>query len=253
LTPNTTFWECARLQLHLHALDLYWIAQNRSTEEAFELSENILSRIHREWRPDFGGYIDLPSVRERKGVNWDCDRVEFGTLKKAKKDPRQDISIGLIKGPRSLLRIRANKFHYESISPSSSLFYMFRYAAESGLPDPGLKQAFILDFLTAQIAASVMMNIMHPESILENGRPARLFLSIYEFFWNDKIPETALNYNGNNEFELYLAPRLEEIYPGFEPCETWDLMNVLKEIYYDTLSITGLSTDDMMLFIRENL
>ena len=58
-----------------------------------------------------------------------------------------------------------------------------RYAFESGLPDPGLKQAFVLDFLTGAAAAACLVQIIAPDRIDDWGLPGRVFMTMRSHFW----------------------------------------------------------------------
>ena len=146
-----------------------------------EQARRVLT-LHHDWAPQYRGEIFLPGPPARAGLS------RAVRARRAKRDPRAEIPIGLIKGPPSRLRALATPeagILHEPLNPSSILAFMLRYGVESGLPDPGLKEAFVLDFLTAMAACLCLVQIIAPHRIHEWGRPGQIFFACQEFFWTE--------------------------------------------------------------------
>lgn len=243
-----------RLQMHLFALDLNWIRVHISPEEAYRYSEALLNAVHKEWGPGFNSRIYIPGPKEREGVNWD-DKFNYLAIKlKREKDPKQVIPIGLSKGPISELSQPAS-FEttrlYQAINPTSLIHYMLRYAVESELPDPGLKQAFIFDLLTAEIAILTMMQVHTPGNLTANGDLLITFLALHEFFWLEDY-QTDPCWIDSNPFSRCIEPILTDLIEDFDEKAIWLLFLELREIYFDTLAeTTGLKQQDFMAIIGE--
>ena len=75
---------------------------------------------------------------------------------------------------------RETAIRLEPLNPSSVLAYLLRYAAETRLPDPALKQAFILDFLTAVNACLCLLQMVAPDRPEHRGRPGQIFFGRVE-------------------------------------------------------------------------
>ena len=84
-----------------------------------------------------------------------------------------------------------------------------RYAFESGLPDPGLKQAFILDFLTGAAAAACLVQIIAPERIDDWGLPGRTFVAMRPHFWPIADKEEAGKTSGDGRLVSVYVWRVE--------------------------------------------
>ncbi len=240
-----------RLQCHLSALDLGWMVKNHSADEAFQEAWRFLLTLHRDWGPEYRGEIYLPAPAAREGLG----RQAF-VSRKAKPDPRVSIPIGLTKGPRSRLRSLATgeaAFLFEPLNPSSVLSFMLRYGVESRLPDPGLKEAFILDFLTAAAASLCLLQMVAPRRVPHWGRPGQILFACHEHFWMPDYGHEDPLWMVNEPFAMGFAKILDELAVEHDYHETRSLFYELKDTYYSAMAVTGLSTEALIAFANDNL
>jgi hypothetical protein len=130
---------------------------------------------------------------------------------------------------------------------------MLRYGVESGLPDPGLKEAFVLDFLTAMEACLCLEQIIAPHRIHEWGRPGQIFFACQEFFWTEDYRRGDPLWILNEPYARMLSPLLDEMAIEHDYGETQSLFGDLKQTYYATLAINGLDTETLRSFVTDNL
>jgi hypothetical protein len=255
-----------RIQRHFFTLDLVKTVKVKEFHRAAfpskmtakatidEVATLILGEIHNEWHPNYFGEINLTSPKERTGVDCYSKRA---LLKETTflKDQRDKISIGITLGPESELSLPAShktRRNFEPINPFSVLKFMLAYAIQTNLPDPGLKQAFIFDFLTAIIAALVMMSSASPGNIVENADISMIFLLSQNFFWGEEDfndPFWLLNHPFVGHFLPYLETFIEEENLN----QSWELFAELKSIYYQSLEITGKSQKELIDFFSEHI
>ncbi len=239
-----------RLQGHLSALDLVWIGAKHSIEESRAEAWEFLCAIHQDWAPHYHGEIFLPGPPAREGLG------RTFRSQRSRPDPRAVIPIGRIKGPPSRLRALATSdaaMLHEPLDPSSILAFMFCYGVESGLPDPGLKEAFILDFLAAAVACLCLVQIIAPHRIHDWGRCGQIFFACQAFFWEEDYGQGDPLWILNEPFARGIAPLLDEMAIVHDYAETQALFHELKEMYYATLAITGLDTETLRSFVTDNL
>lgn len=238
-----------RLQTHLSALELTWVASELSVEKAVDEAVMILRMIHSEWEPGFRGEIKIPGPAGREGVNWSRHKLagtKFG--KRLKPDPKANISIGIEKGPQSELSSKASyeaKFKFQPENPISVVPYLLRYAIESKLQDPGLKKVFILDFLSAVSASVCIMQAISPGNIDTFGLPALIFRSCKDFFWSGEYGQNADFWFMDMPFSHFID-LIDEMGIKHNPTETIALIHELKSTYYDVLAGSGLTTDELI-------
>jgi hypothetical protein len=171
-------------------------------------------------------------------------------------DPRETIAIGRVKGPPSPLNVLANPattFLHEPLNASSVLPFMVRYAVESGLPDPGLKEAFVLDFLTAVAAAMCLVGIVAPHRSRAWGRAGEVCFAAKGLFWTADNDRCAPDSTFGEPFTTTFKPMLDEMAVPFDYRETRSLFNRLNETYYATLAVTGMDRQEMVGFIGLSL
>lgn len=244
-----------RVARHINALDFAWLEKNRSIQESHEMAYQTLIRIHTEWRPNFYRVISIPGPKERSGVSWRTAGFKTESLFSNEPDKRQNIGIGTKIGPVSDLKVSAIKSaqYHEIVNPFSSLAFMLAYAVESRLPDPGLKLAFVLDFMTAALAALHIANIASPGNVLESGRPAQICIAAREFFWLEH-PNDWKNdpyWRVNHAFAQCFKPILDELLEDYEEEEAWILFLELRNEYFEALKITGLSMEKLQDYFHE--
>jgi hypothetical protein len=231
-----------RLQAHLCALDFKWLAVHQPAVARAEAWE-VLWTLHRDWAPAPTGEIALPSlIRKPRRTR----------RKKGKLDPHAT-SFGRSKGASAQLTRRSTDLGvsaHEPLNPSSILLFLMRYAFESGLPDPGLKQAFVLDFLTGAAAAVCLVQIIAPERIDDWGLPGRIFSAMRPHFWPTADDEQA---GLDALFVAYIEPLLKMTATICAEKEAMELLRELKTAYYDTLGVTGLSERELRAFASANL
>jgi hypothetical protein len=256
-----------RIQRHFISLDLtklhkikdfHLVAAGLKTNDPAKIhiaAEKILCQIHSEWHPDYLGVISLPSIPEREGVDWSSERYKDYNFS-CRKDPKQDYPVGTLLGPSSELWSPASRRSlqlYEAINPFSLLKFMLAYAVETNLPDPGLKQAFIFDFLSAINCSLVFMQTMSPGNIVENDEISRVFFLSQNFFWDEELKEDfegpywRLNHAFVGDFLTYLETFIEQDLLN----NSWELFAELKSIYYQSLEITGLSQRELIQFFEQ--
>ena len=226
------------------------MATNHSVEDAFAEAWECLLTLHHDWAPQYRGEIFLPGPPARAGLG------RTVRARGAKRDPRAEIPIGLIKGPPSRLRAvgtpQADILH-EPLNPSSILAFMLRYGVESGLPDPGLKEAFVLDFLTAAAACLCLVQIIAPHRIHDWGRPGQIFFACQDLFWAEEYGRDDPVWFLNEPYARMMAPLLAEMAIEYDYAETQSLFQELKATYYATLGITGLGRETLRSFVTDNL
>lgn len=248
-----------RLARHINALDFPWLAKNKSVEESYVSAYIILERIHEEWSPGIVGVLAIPGPEERCGVNWRNARYRAKSAHLFEFDDdvdvRQKIKIGSVIGPPSELQKRVGKSaqYHESANPFSSLAFMLSYAVETRLPDPGLKLAFVLDFMTVVLAALQIFIITSPESVIKNGRPARICMAAREFFWFEHVDDWNHDplWQFNNAFTRCFEPVIGELLGEYDELDTWDLFFELRQEYFDALKLTGMAMKKLQHHFQE--
>jgi hypothetical protein len=231
-----------RLQAHLCALDLKWLAAHQPTVARAEAWE-MLWTLHRDWAPSPTGEIALPSLI----------RNPRRTRRKKGKPDSRSTSFGRRKGVPAPLKLRATDLGvsaHEPLNPSSILLFLMRYAFESALPDPGLKEAFVLDFLTGAAAAACLVQIIAPERIDDWGLPGRIFSAMRPHFWPIADDEQA---GLDALFVAYIEPLLKMTATTCPDKEALEFLRELKAAYYDSLGVTGLSEQELQAFASANL
>ena len=236
-----------RIQSHLSSLDLRYIYKNHSSDHAIDEAYKVLVMIYHQWKPGPFEKLSIPASPEREGICWQLHNLAINDFYNLKPDPRAKIAVGMDLGPYSDLSIKANNEtiqHYSLTDPLSVIPYMLAYALQSKLPDPGLKEAFIFDFLTAITASSLLMSHHSSGNIFKCGLPAYILKACKNFFWaQDLVPSNENIYNRMpiSSFEYIL----DELDISYEP-DNWNLLAELKTIYFRTLSKSGESTSDLL-------
>lgn len=216
----------------------------------------LLMQLQREWQPDLKGFILLPSSKERQGFDWRKEELvgtNFGA--NWQPDQRAALPIGFVKGPRTALRFPASRTLqalYQPLSPVSLLHFMLGYALENGLDEPGLKEAFILDFLTVLLAVHSLI-ISHDS--LAYSRPnkyGQIAKSCMEFFFDE-------DYGYEDHFVVENHPIAHVLSCAitlgveFDQDAAWRLLEELKSKFFETLCQSGLTQKELLHFLQEML
>ncbi len=173
--------------------------------------------------------------------------------KKGKQLDPHPASFGRSKGTTLPLTQRSTDLGvsaHEPLNPSSILLFLMRYAFESGLPDPGLKQAFVLDFLTGSAAAACLVQIIAPERVDDWGLPGRIFMAMRPHFWSTASDEQV---GLDALFVAYIEPLLKMTATMCPDEKAMELLPELKAAYYNSLGVTGLSERELQAFASANL
>lgn len=213
-------------------------------------ADKILRQIHAEWRPDYSGIISLRSIPEREGVDWSSERYKHFNFK-YKVDTKQHLPVGVFLGPASELSSPASRRScelYEPVNPFSIINFMLSYAVETNLPDPGLKQAFIFDFLAVICCALKIMKEQSPGKIIENSEMSKIFLLSTNYFWDEELED---DFSGdywtlNHTFVGHFLSYLETFIDSGLLTDSWVLFAELKHIHYESLQITGLTLKEIV-------
>jgi hypothetical protein len=249
-----------RLQCNLSAIDLGWIEASGNPEKAFKEAKKILETIHADWLPGRRGKIMLPGPKEREGVDWSGHKIalfnpnaeHIWTKEKFELDPRTEIPLGLSKKVRSALSEYAGRSSssLDLNAPSSILSFMVQYAIETGLPDPGLKQAFILDFMSAAFALKTMLWIQTGGQFELGRQSSYQFRTINDFIFNDFIhpfdPAKHMNTIDLNDTEEFICSFNAE--PSEEACE---LFLELRTIYFDCFNFLNQTPREIAMKLDE--
>ena len=249
-----------RLQCNLSAIDLGWIEASGNPEKAFKEAQQILETIHADWLPARRGKIMLPGPKKRAGVDWSGHRIalfipnaeHIGTKEKFKLDPRTEIPIGFSKKVRSAISENAKESSsaLDLNAPSSILKFMVQYAVESGLPDPGLKQAFILDFMSAALALKTMLWIQTGGQFELGRESSYQFRVINDFIFNDFIfpfqPGKHMNTVDLNDAEEFVFSF--DVEPTEDACA---LFIELRSIYFDCFGFLNQTPREIAIKLDE--
>ena len=249
-----------RLQLHLNALELSWISANNESlsESVFSMAGDIILAIHGNWRPFHNdGSIRLPASLERKGLDLTVEKVKKIKYKeKYIPDVRASKPVSLERGPTSSLMISASwdvRAIHQLLHPISVIPYLLSLAVETKLSDTGLKEAFILDFLSAVAAASCIIKEITAEfkivNPLEFGEIFGIYNGCVRFFWDEDYECWGKNYKANDPVYTLSKPSarlLGYVDIDHDFYQSMDLMYELKDTYYAVLSKTGLRINELL-------
>lgn len=248
-----------RLACHLYALDLAFLIRGvkpAASEKVHGEIWSVIRRIHTEWRPRFNSEISIPSVSARAGIDWRRHQMAKRQFKsiRCEPDPRAEIPVGLEKGPISDLSSRASDIVtlYNTLNPSSIHGFMLAYAVRTGLPDPGLMQAWVIDFLTVTVALYALV-VRIPESVTGYGAEGVLCIRLFEFFFDEDVGYTDPLWYVNHPIAC-IAERLEEMMGELDIGVVWRVLAEARFTYFDTLvSASGLSETSLLKFLRNIL
>jgi len=241
--------EESRLQRHLSSLDLGWFYEHESPDDAESEAWAFLIAVVHDWAPHRREGAFLPAVVARGDLVGDRRR-------KARPLLRRVIPLRKRKGAAARLDLEVSRetaILLEPLNPASVLCYLLRYAAETRLPDPALKQAFILDFLTAVNASLCLLQMVAPDRAEHWGRPGQIFFACDELFWLPDISQDDPFWELSEPFGQCIWPLLEEMSVEADLDKTRRLFYELKENYYASMAITGLDAETLVDFARENL
>jgi len=240
-------YETNRIQSHLSSLDIKYLHENYSSSQALDEAYKVLVMIYSQWKPGPFEILSIPSSPEREGLNWKMHNLALEGFCNLKPDLRTEVSVGMELGPYSDLSIKANNKTinlYSPTDPLSVIPYMLAYAIQSKLPDPGLKEAFIFDFLTAVTASNILMGHHSPGNTLKCGMPASILNACKRFFWGEDF--VASNENMYSRMPISSFEYIfDELGIPIEP-DNGDFLKELKTIYFKTLSKSGESTSDLL-------
>jgi hypothetical protein len=239
-----------RLQRYLSALDLGWLYDHESPDDAETEAWAFLMAVVHDWAPYPVEGTLFPEAVARGGLVGDRRR---------KKRPRPRQVIPLFhkrKGVAARLDLEVSRdtaILLEPLNPSSVLLYLLRYAAETQLPDPALKQAFILDFLTAVNACLCLLQMVAPHRPEHWGRPGQIALACDDLFWLPDLSRDDPFWELSEPFGQCIWPLLEEMKVGADLDKTRRLFYELKESYYASMAVTGLDAESVLDCVRDNL
>lgn len=202
---------------HWTALDFKTLLFTKGEKTVKSQAMLFLNEIANDWRPQ-DGCIKLKGPKPRGGVSYKYKYIKStkGLSRQLINDERQEITIGFkleAKGALLLNPSLETAKIFEPEYPQSIIPYMLAYAAESGLPDPGLKDAFVFDLLTAVICASTLRFLNGHVDIFNRSNLHYTFLSCHEFFWSDLDWNNADEDQSSAPYEVLNTPVMSYIYP----------------------------------------
>jgi len=164
------------------------------------------------------------------------------------------IPITLVKEMPTPLLIQAatsTRAKYSS-SPESIISFMLSYAIQTDLEDPGLKEAFIFDFLSALISFNIISMQHSQQPTSSNQAIHKLFRVCQTIFWGANIPSARI-IMGPMALDLPNICNELNITHNNLQLRVVELFMSLQETYYAALEIKGLSRNYVRQEIRKLL
>ena len=205
------------LPRHFGTLDFRWIKNNISIDKARQEASEVLEIINILWKPDFFGNVSYFHADKTNFKDWSFPKASASSRK-----------------------------FYKTGTPDSICDFLLAYAIELYEKHAIIKEEIIFDLLSSIIATYTLLEDDIGLTIFEQPHVVALYDRSLNFFWDDDIRDGLLINTPIGRFIKYLdyrgIPHDVDKAPAF--------FQLLKQRYYEALSITGYKEDELLPLIR---